>query len=582
MATSQLARRLERLLLLYRSIAVLAALAFFGWLVVMYIGPQGKKVIRYDISPADPPAILGAFAQKESARIIGIRGPSAARDYFQELTIDPVYFSVPALRSWQKATVRILYENPNSQPIIRLGVMGNVGYSFHVLAHFDEGLENLKPYWVQRREGDVVLWQKNAKAYEVYEKRRRELEEAAEVYREDLERYQERLTRLPRPDTLVENEEEEAEQPPEPVKVEQELKKLNLGPYLETPLPYASIDDFLMKLPPVNQIARFQYDFADLVHLPGYTPAKKRTVSTVGLRGSHTVIAYVGENENLDFRFGLRDYNRHADDDQLKVKVTRGSRVAHESVFTDDGVSRADDSVSEPREFQLLLPTPGEGVYRIELKTTDDLFFTSIDTQQHRWYFDGHVYITDNEEYRKVYPEKTFSPTRIISFGSSVRVRTAHVSSLQTIRVGTIPLPLEELHTLHEVDSLGFTTTVTIPKNDVFIEGGSFALSSRQYFSIKSLAPPNLDELRKPLDDYDFIIAYYPARVTKNNLLEASAEAPGSKLVKRNGRYEFILNVPGLFENHRRLRLYELEVTLEGEPITLRKIVTRLRTLLKL
>lgn len=571
MDTNPLTERLSKLLTLYRLFCLLAAFLVLGWLVFVFVAPNGRKVIRYNVTPDDPPAVLGAFASKEQARIVGMVGNGSSREYFQELTVDPVYFSVPAFRNWQKATVRLVYENPYYQPVIRLGAKVDGAYAFHFLATANEQLETLLPYWIPTRDGDLVLWQKNKEAYEAYHQKRRELERAAE-------QYQKLLSRLPEPRDSDEKEDGEASDASQgPVNVEQALKAFDFSSYLQGSLPYASVQDFLTKLPPLDRIIRFQYDLSDVVRVPGYVPSNTRTVSTKGLRGSHTIVAYVGEDEDLDFRFGLRDFNRHADDDRLRVKVTKGSTTVYEETVDDDGVHAANESVSEQRNYQLLLPAPGEGQYRIELKTTDDLFFTTIDSRQHHWYFDGHIYLTDNEEYRRVYPGKEFSPTRIVSAGSVVRARTSHTSALQTIRVGSVPLRLTELHKLHEVDSLGLTTTVTVPKNDVFLEGGSFAFSREQLFSATTATPASLEALPRPIDDYDFVIAQYPVKRTKNNLLVAETSIPASELVKHDGRYEFILSAPGLSENRRRLRLYELEVILERTPLTFSNLLPRLK-----
>lgn len=152
---------------------------------------------------------------------------------------------------------------------------------------------------------------------------------------------------------------------------------------------------------------------------------------------------------------------------------------------------------------------------------------------------------------------------------------------LQDISVGGKTLPINKLHKKFTIDNLSDVTKITVPKNDVFLEGGSFALSKKKLFMNNINIPLTLDALPTPLGNYDYLIAFYPGIRQENGHLVTETTIPSQELLPIHGNYEFILNLPGLSENKRRFRLYELHIVLTRPPLTLKNVIPRIVTFAK-
>lgn len=147
---------LEKLIVLFRLMLVIAALILFVWLVRKDMVLSGVLIIKNDfgvkdrqISDLTPPARVRAPAQ----RLDG--------DWYQEMIVDPVYFYINPPRDFERVTVRIKYKTER-QPLFQFGVKAGAGDLDFLLetAEFVK-LDNLA--WPKIRQGDLVLYQKNQK-----------------------------------------------------------------------------------------------------------------------------------------------------------------------------------------------------------------------------------------------------------------------------------------------------------------------------------------------------------------------------------------------------------------------------------
>ena len=541
-----------------------AAIVLLGWLVFLYVRPTGVMNVRYRITPEEKSSLIKGFASKEKARIIGQKDNRSS--FFQEITVDPVYFSVPTIRNWESATVSIVYENPNDQPIIRLGTQtGSNAYSYRILAAHDARLDTLRPYWQEVREGETVLWQKNQEAFEAFVQRKEELDRINE-------RYDALITGDGSVDITTESDQETTDDGR--INVEKELAAFDYSPY-QGPPTFQTIADFLGRSPDPEKIITFNYTDELLSILPGYTPAAKRTTIEKSLRGSHTIVAYVGDEEDLDFHFVFRDLNRHKDNDHTIIVVSRGSKELLRLDVPDDGIHGISNDILPEREQTVKLSQPGRGVYKIRLVTTDDTFITRFDTLQHRFFFEGKIYLTENEEYRDVLEKKIFAPTTLYTQGSRIVVRTSHDAGKQTFRVGDLQRTLKAPQQQVAVEDLIGKTQLLFPKNDVFLEGGSFAFSKSAFFADELKRSSQLEDTNLPIDAFDYIIAQETGVTVQSGLYTAQSTTVVPQLKKTDGAYHFIINVPGLSENKRRLRIYEMSVTFRGAPLTPKNVLSK-------
>ena len=371
----------QRIILFLRIVRItLMALPFaaLGFLGFRFFTPDGRMIIRYEVEPNRTSSIVTDFASKEPYRLIGETVNELGKDYFQLITVDPVYFNIPALRNWQKATVKMYYQNPDSQPMVNLGVQGSgAGYTFRPLLNYDPRLEAVKPYWKRVERDSMVLWQKDPGQYHAYREHLDRI--ATDLFEEELRSIPDGGRRLSAPERKKIEEKVRRE-------AEKELVNFDYGSVAAAPLPYQTVNDFLANPPDARGIGLFNFDWSAFSRISEYRRASKRTEITKSLRGSHTIV------------FNIAEINRHKDDDEISVSVVHaGSSILTEKI-PDDGIHTASGKILSERQYRLKIDAPKEGIYTIELDTTDDTFFASFDTQQHLFFFQDALYLAENEE----------------------------------------------------------------------------------------------------------------------------------------------------------------------------------------
>lgn len=333
---------------------------------------------------------------------------------------------------------------------------------------------------------------------------------------------------------------------------------------------YKNIQDFLSALPPIEKIRTYNYDLSPYVKLKDYTPSNTLLEINSLLRGPHELVTYL-ENEPLEMSFVFQDINRHNGADDVRVVVSRNGKTVLEKTLADDGIVQGTGVVKEPRTLELKASDLPAGAYTISIVAKDDdMFIRNITTRQHLLMFKGRIYLAGNDEYRVLGNIPT-SSTTLLTTGSRVSARTSHPQNLQTITVNKKALVMKEIHKEYQLIRSGSgLATVTAPKNDVYLSGdGYFVFDARQAFDPSLNVPSSLDAGIS--DAVSYVIARYPRlKELGGGWLEASTEFSGKEMYRASdGTYTFILQVPGLAENKRLLKLRALEVTFERDPITI-------------
>jgi hypothetical protein len=303
------------------------------------------------------------------------------------------------------------------------------------------------------------------------------------------------------------------------------------------------------------------------------------------MRGHQEIYTYLGTGEDLLYSFTIQDINRHADADAVNVTVydPDGTKIK-EVKEPDDGVQAASGRVLPERQITVQAAGTQPGVYRLVIDATDDIFIKKIVTSQHLLMFMGHVYLTDNQEYRAILGNAFFAPAVLYTNSSVIRVSTSHVKSLQTVAVGSENLVLDAVSAPVEKTGLYGITAIESPVNDVYIEGnGFFAFSQSQLFDLTRTLVPSLDSVND-VDDYNYVIASYRPATKEGDWLVAFATVTAPQLFFDKGNdllSHFIINMPGLHENGKVLQVKEVSVQFQKDPITIGKIAGKLTSWFK-
>lgn len=518
----------------------LAPVLFLFWLFDRNFVPGGK--LRVECMADKCSKLAAAFATKEPEKIIG---ETKDGDHYRLIAHDPIYFTIKTPRSFAKAKISAEFANPDNQPIFNFGALASNGaYVFKNVFSHNSLIEQLEKDWDIIKENDAYLFT-----------RPEEIEKPASV-------------------KTTADKQESGEK-------KEDVKKVEKRPIKK----YSSIDEFANNLPPLDELRAHNYDLSDHIKLRDYKPSDKRLEINNSLRGPHEIIAYV-ENEPLDFKFSFQDINRHKGADNFSITVSRGGKKVLEKKVSDDGISKASGDVKDPKEVEIYLEKPAFGVYVISIQAKDDdIFIKNISTRQSLVMFSNHLYFADDDEY-KVLEGVTSKASSVLFSGQTLSARTSHKGALQTITIDKKPLIVKEINKEYvfkrNKTQIGILT-VAIPKSDAYLStDGFFVFDSRQFFNPDLGAVLNLGA--DVPENINYVITQYPKLIDLGDgWLKAEAEFSGQELYRDDkGQYNFILQIPGLPENKRILKLRKIEVEFTKESITLFNLWTKIKTKLKL
>ncbi|MBU0963460.1 hypothetical protein KKC06_00265 [Patescibacteria group bacterium] len=343
---------------------------------------------------------------------------------------------------------------------------------------------------------------------------------------------------------------------------------------------YESIDYFLDNLPDPDKILQYNYKLANNIELPGYFPASQKSVIRKSIRGQHELFTYITRDEPLNFTFITQDINRNNGVDEIEITIFDNSdKLIDEIILPDDGEIMASGKVMPERNVGIFLNDIPAGVYRINLDTTDDVFIKEIQTQQHLIMFKDNIYLTDNEEYKDILGDKTHQSTQLFTNAKEVDFKTAHDDGWQTIIINGFPIQINESHKYFNINGLDGISEISIPKNDLLVEGdGFFFFSSENSFDPYYNLTTSLIEV-EDINEYNYIIArYIPAKKSGNySKAQAVVEVPNLsyKTVNDSTYSSFIISLPGLSESGKLFHIKQINILFEKEPITINNFFSK-------
>ncbi|MDP3985656.1 MAG: hypothetical protein Q8P82_02725 [bacterium] len=346
------------------------------------------------------------------------------------------------------------------------------------------------------------------------------------------------------------------------------LDKDELTLYQRTPT-YASIDDFFTNLPSRETIATYHAALRSPLKIPGYVPSEQMRIYETSLRGSHTFYAYV-KNETLDIGFLIDDMNREAGADPVAVTVFRGTEPVFTVSENDDGVTEATGKSTGRRMMSIAVPGLPEDAYRVEFRTTRDIFIRRIDTRARKFVVANEVFLGDDVGYRDGdHPATLFTSARLL------RASTLHADGAQELIVQGEPLRIIESHREYVKKITGTTgTRISSPRGDLILRAnGVFAFTPESLFIPDSLRlqwDTDLDA-----EGINFILAQYEPPRHEGEWKVALAEFDLARLLWEDHVVSFAVSAPGIAALQNEVRISGISVKFVRAPENIRLLFVR-------
>ncbi|MFH1187885.1 MAG: hypothetical protein V1688_03425 [bacterium] len=334
---------------------------------------------------------------------------------------------------------------------------------------------------------------------------------------------------------------------------------------------YDTIDSFVGNLPPINEIAVFNYNLPYEYVYPNYQKSDEYLEIQQKLKGQHSFYTYLGEGEEMDFSFWLEDLNEHSGEDGGEIEIYRGSELIKKQIIPDDGIIDENKKRSDLGEWKINLENPKSGLYKINLLLTDDILINKIKTRQKLIAFVNRLNLYNGED----------SQTEINLFSNSslFKAATNYTSGFQVVKVDGQDLAVEELNKefIKDVENAKNGYNIYIPKGNILISGdGLFSFGVEQFFD------PRVKVLDKEnnLDGVNYVIANYQPPILSNGWTVGKAVLNLPALDKKNNKIKIMISAPNLNKNRGEVRINEIRVLLETRPF-FAKVYGRLLNYLK-
>ncbi len=325
---------------------------------------------------------------------------------------------------------------------------------------------------------------------------------------------------------------------------------------------YDSFEAFYADPPARDKVAVYKADYQAPFRLSGYVPSSQERVIEATLRGQHEFKTYV-KNETLDFRFEFMDMNRDEGADFVAVTLfdERGQPVA-EARTRDDGDARGDAMASEMRQVELQVPGLSEGVYKIVMNASRDIFFRKIKTTQSKIVFLNRLYLGDEIAYR--------AQTRSVELWTAskqIRAQTRHAEGVQDLTRGERTFSVSEPYETYTFETDGKFAPIVIPKGDVEIYVDSpLSFFNDQYFQPDPLiVRPSVDFEQQGIE---YVLTSYKTPNKTGDWLVQTVEFETAPLVFEKKSWKFIFSLPTIRERNGEMLIKEMNLTMIRPPFS--------------
>jgi len=312
---------------------------------------------------------------------------------------------------------------------------------------------------------------------------------------------------------------------------------------------YDSLQAFFQDPPSRDRVGVYKTTLDLPYRMEGYTATQTIQTLDVSLRGQHEFKTYL-KDEPLSFSLYFMDMNRDEGEDVIRATVFNEEGLpVTEARFADDGNTSNDGVVDLGlKRLDLQASSLDEGVYKVVLNTTRDIFFRKIETTQQKVVFVNAVFVGDEVGYRE-----PWKGAKLYTESKYLRFQTRHAEGVQTLTAGTSQVNIAQPYEWYGVSirEKGLQE-VSVPTGDVeVVTSGLFAFSPTQYFN--------------PLDnlDVDYVLAKYTSPRQEGDWLVATLSVPTEGLhAEEDGTWKFSFSTPFIEELHGRLVIHQIHAWL--------------------
>jgi hypothetical protein len=221
-------------------------------------------------------------------------------------------------------------------------------------------------------------------------------------------------------------------------------------------------------------------------------------------------------------------------------------------------VSLESKEVSEIRDLKIALADLRRGLYKVQIKASDDIVIREIDVSSNRLVF-----------INKLHLGKTNNNLNIYTDSQDLKVVTTKAASLQTIVFAGSSFEIKDTYKQHYLKT---DTNLNNNWQTINIQKGEIELANANMFSFdKEFAfnpeMMNLDDV-SDLNNIDYIIANYKAVKKEGEWNIATTSFDLSSAYSEDNKYSFLFSLPNFsYKQDSTLVIDSIEISLKGKNI---------------
>jgi len=322
---------------------------------------------------------------------------------------------------------------------------------------------------------------------------------------------------------------------------------------------YSSVADLLANPPQSGELAFYNYQHNFPYQIKDYK-ASEKVVSLPDLRGAYQFYAYI-DNEDLNFSVDFVDLNRNLDKngDPVQIYVYGDDQKAMaEYSLPDDGDKNDDGKISEIRNIGIKIPNLSRGVYKVEVKTNDDLVSQNIKTTQSKLAFISHLWLYNPSSQN----------VNLWTDGAVIKAKANDPAGVGKIALNDDYLAIPETYKQYSKSFVNprEINNIIVSRPETVIE-----TSGVLAFSPESLFNPDIKKIESNTDlsGLKYIIANYNSPVSLGIWKKAEVEMDISDVYRENGQTNFIISIPGLLAENNIVgaEIKSLQIELSGKSL---------------
>jgi len=326
---------------------------------------------------------------------------------------------------------------------------------------------------------------------------------------------------------------------------------------------YQTVEEFLVDLQnkklksclggPTTCLAVYNYPWTASYSLPTDTAVSPLHI-TQPFRGSHQFYVYLPVGP-WRFFLELVDLNLDKAPDPVIVTVSDNQGQSSSEELFDDNPLPASGR-SENKELAISGQAQTAGLYKVQIKASDDIVVSSLSSPSDKLSFINKFWpVSESAENLKLYTDSSY-----------LQIKTFNPASLGPVVFGDDTFTIDETYRQFNLFRSG-GGKISLSNEDLVLEtNGVFALSQE---SIINPQPNKVDRFFRPKSDTTYIIARYQAPEEKGGIKESRAVLDLTGADREEGRYQFLLSIPGLGVDTPGswLEIEEISVRLEGRTL---------------